>query len=175
MNKEIKTAGHFILGQSHKESFFKKPKELKNRTSLNKTTFSSTKYEELYFGEEWDSRDPFYKELNYEDLEGYFDEPFDRSRKKDTRFNPHSSFVGRLFNFNVWSYAKSFDSIIALYNDCKLSLCGNATQWSDFRQGTRGQVKMKWPTKLLWKSNIAFFSSASADLLRTFLSFTASN
>jgi hypothetical protein len=62
-----------------------------------------------------------------------------------------------LFNFNVWSYAKSFDSIIDLYSDCKLSLCGDATQWSDFRQGTRGQVKMKWPTALLWQSNITFF------------------
>jgi len=39
-----------------------------------------------------------------------------------------------------------------LYTDDGLAFCGNATQWSDFRSGTRGDVKMKWPTELLWKS-----------------------
>ena len=71
---------------------------------------------------------------------------------QNPKFDEHTSFIGRLFNFNVWNHVKNAKTILNLFNDCKLSYCGNATQWSDFRQGTRGQVKMKWPTELLWKS-----------------------
>ncbi|RNA30402.1 adhesion G -coupled receptor L2-like [Brachionus plicatilis] len=37
-----------------------------------------------------------------------------------------------------------------MYQDCKLTYCGTASQWSDFRQGTRGNIKLRWPSNLLW-------------------------
>ena len=69
-------------------------------------------------------------------------------------FEVHSSFIGRIFNFNIWQHEKSAHEIHDLYADCRLMHCGDATQWSDYRQGTRGDVKMKWPTDLLWRKEI---------------------
>jgi hypothetical protein len=157
-NKEIKTAGHFVLGQSHKETFFQKQISMNISSTIERNSFLKNKNEGLLFEDNWDSIDPYYQEfMNDDDLDAYYTEPLDKSRKMSSKFNPHSSFVGRLFNFNVWNYAKNSESILNLYSDCKLSFCGNATQWSDFRQGTRGQVKMKWPTKLLWKSMLFLY------------------
>ena len=113
---------------------------------------------EINLEEEWDSIDPIYDEFNDDDLDAYYGESIESHQKKKSKFNPHSSFVGRLFNFNIWNYVKNSKSISNLYMDCKLSYCGNATQWSDFRQGTRGEVKMKWPTNLLWKSMFYTYS-----------------
>jgi hypothetical protein len=69
---------------------------------------------------------------------------------KSSSYDQRFSFLGRLFNFNIWD--RTFDEKLAqkLWRDGNLVFCGNATQWSDFRQGTIGDVKMKWPTKLLW-------------------------
>ncbi len=73
-----------------------------------------------------------------------------------SKYEQKSSFLGRLFNFNIWDRAFSAEIVHKLYNDEGLTYCGNATQWSDFRSGTRGDVKMKWPTNLLWKFSKAY-------------------
>lgn len=75
----------------------------------------------------------------------------DQKGAKNYNFDDVYSFLGRLFNFNVWDHVKNPHALLNVYLDCKLTECGNATQWSDFRQGTRGDVKLKWPTALLWK------------------------
>ena len=72
---------------------------------------------------------------------------------KEHKFDESLSFIGLLFNFNVWDKEKDRYFISNLFNDCKLEYCGDAIEWSDFRQGTRGDVKMYWPTEILWKSN----------------------
>ena len=129
VNKVIGTAGVFVLGQSHRVNFSLKS----NRKELYSTTTGSSEPKKSP-----DSTNSGGNE-NLED-------------KNSSKFDESVSFVGRLFNFNVWSAVKSPEFIHGLYNDCKLAYCGTAAQWSDFRQGTRGNIKMKWPTELIWKS-----------------------
>jgi hypothetical protein len=66
-------------------------------------------------------------------------------------FDMTAAFIGRLFNFNVWYAERNATDVLELFADCKLLQCGDAAQWSDYRQGTRGNVVMKWPTELLWR------------------------
>lgn len=131
LNREISTAGLFLLGQSHKENFYKKQNKKEIYTPSTK---HATKLEPI--------KD---NEFSFDSL------PSESSEKTNSQFDEKYSFVGRLFNFNIWNHIKPASSILNVYKDCKLAHCGNATQWSDFRQGTRGDVIMKWPTDLLWK------------------------
>ena len=80
-------------------------------------------------------------------------EPEELDEERNSNFDQKFSFIGRLFNFNIWNLAYKPETIARIYNDARLSFCGNAVQWSDFRQGTRGDVKMKWPTGLLWRGD----------------------
>ena len=70
--------------------------------------------------------------------------------KGNLNFNPKMAFHGKIFNFNIWDFAmdNKNGSILGLYHDCTLSACGNVAQWSDFWAGTRGDVKVVWPTTL---------------------------
>ena len=33
--------------------------------------------------------------------------------------------------------------------------CGDAVEWADFRTGTRGAMKMKWPSLIMGKNSIS--------------------
>lgn len=177
INQTISTAGTFVLGQSHGENFMyhkqnsqenskttTSPYETENLSNIDDEESSEFLDESLDYMES-NLRDSKY-DPEYEDID---DESRDSQRNnhhhnkngknghngnKASLFDERLSFIGRLFNFNVWDHVKNNKSIYSLYTDCKLAHCGNATQWSDFRHGTRGDVKMKWPTDLLWKSNL---------------------
>lgn len=100
----------------------------------------------------------FSKSMKRKDLHSSSNSTADSNDDQNSsKFDEKHSFVGRLFNFNVWNEVKSNEFIMNLYSDCKLIYCGTATQWSDFRQGTRGNVKMRWPTELIWTSLCSFF------------------
>lgn len=132
LNKELNTAGVFVLGQSHQESFFvKQSKKESIKSPVNESMFH----------------------MYTDDPNNGFSENIDNSAT--SYFEEKYSFVGRLFAFNIWNHVKNSDSILNIYHDCRLASCGNATQWSDFRQGTRGEVAMKWPTNLLWKKIVS--------------------
>ncbi len=120
-NKEISTAGDFVLGQSKLDEL-----------NLEKLRGDDQTYDQMY------------EKKKLADIVV--------ENKRTRNFDSHFSFIGRIFNFNIWDQAKKVNSILNIYLDCKLTECGNATQWSDFRQGTHGDVKLKWPTSLLWKS-----------------------
>ncbi len=139
-NKPINTAGVFALGQSHKDNFFDKQSYQQNMTS------ESSSFDELSF----DLNDPENKDMLNDEMAVMENE------EKNSKFEQNLSFIGRLFNFNIWNRVMTSKEIQMLFNDCKLIFCGNAVQWSDFRQGTRGQVKMIWRTELLWQSKIRF-------------------
>ena len=40
----------------------------------------------------------------------------------------------------------------ALKNDTLFMKCGDAVEWADFRTGTRGAMKMKWPSLIMGKT-----------------------
>jgi hypothetical protein len=132
-NKEINQAGEFVLGQSYRENFNFKPQQRKEHQQQQQKQQQKAESASS-------SSHGFALDDN-----GYVN-------NLNMKFDKQYSFVGRLFNFNVWNYAKSRPSIARLHEDCRLAYCGNATQWADFRQGTRGEVRMRWPTDLLWKS-----------------------
>lgn len=112
--KEIKTAGTFVLGQSHSKKFYKEKKNSQNQTN------------------------------------------FEVSRDKNFFFDKKLAFAGRIFNFNIWKNVLTSNLIKEIYKDCKLTFCGTAAQWSDFRQGIRGNIKLVWSTKLLWNDLSCF-------------------
>lgn len=112
--KEIKTAGTFVLGQSHSKKFQKEKKKNHNQTNLETTR------DKIFF------------------------------------FDAKLAFAGRIFNFNIWNNVLTANSIKEIYKDCKLSFCGTAVQWSNFRQGIKGNIKFGWSTKLLWNDLSCF-------------------
>ena len=70
-------------------------------------------------------------------------------------FDDRDSFVGSLFNFNIWDYHQKADSIYRIYDDCELSSCGNAVRWSDLWQGIRGDLKIIWPAGFFRNSKLS--------------------
>lgn len=122
-NQVISAGGEFVLGQSHQEPV-------------------PVSVQQLALGELSPTTKPNFK----------YQDDFDETDGKSSNYDRRYSFVGRLFNFNIWDRAFGDNLVKRLFRDGNLIYCGNATQWSDFRQGTIGDVKMKWPTKLLWKS-----------------------
>ena len=130
VNKAIDPAGEFVLGQSYKEPNL-------NPIRPTQNPFSHPNYYEE-------------EAMNYD-----LDQSEEMDDQKSSNYDQKYSFVGRIFNFNIWDRAFPAELVPRIYNDDNLIYCGNATQWSDFRQGTRGDVNFKWPTNLLWKSNFS--------------------
>ena len=56
-----------------------------------------------------------------------------------------------------------------LYKDELFMECGDAVEWSDFRLGTRGAMKLRWPSLILG------ISSSSWRQQYTFSSFVGKN
>jgi hypothetical protein len=137
--KEIHTAGYFILGQSY--SNYKLPVDKKENRNSNNINNNEDNDIERNIGDNEVKRKQETVENNRPNLD-----------VRNFRFDDQFSFLGCLFNFNVWNHVKPSISIINIYEDTRLTYCGNATQWADFRQGTRGDVKLKWPTNIMWKS-----------------------
>ena len=34
-------------------------------------------------------------------------------------------------------------------SSCNMMYCGDAVQWTEFRRGTRGAMKMRWPSGVM--------------------------
>lgn len=58
------------------------------------------------------------------------------------------NFVGEIGHFHVWNEAYNGRQIKEISGDCSLSFCGNVVEWTDFRSGTRGDVKLMWPSNI---------------------------
>ncbi|XP_072038526.1 uncharacterized protein [Amphiura filiformis] len=57
-------------------------------------------------------------------------------------------FRGELSYLNIWQEVLSHERIQEMYKDCTFTYCGNAVEWTDFRSGTRGAMKLRWPSKI---------------------------
>jgi hypothetical protein len=140
--KELNRAGEFILGQSHHPDIYIQRRS-KQRVELDPK--SRQLLFDLYSSDRLSSS-------NQEDTSADLLAAADP--EENSIFEESTAFVGRLFNFNVWDRVPSrvAEFVESIVNDCRLVFCGNAAQWSEYRPGTRGNVKMKWPTYLLWSS-----------------------
>jgi hypothetical protein len=76
-----------------------------------------------------------------------------QQNEKSIYFDERDSFVGSLFNFNIWDLTQSAEEIYRIYSDCGIKYCGNAVKWSDLWQGIRGDLKMIWPAGFFRNSN----------------------
>ncbi|XP_071954422.1 adhesion G protein-coupled receptor L2-like [Antedon mediterranea] len=61
-------------------------------------------------------------------------------------FASHQSFVGSLSHVNIWNETLSIREILNIQKDCFFKYCGNLVEWVDFRGGTRGHMKLRWPS-----------------------------
>lgn len=160
-HKKINTAGMFVIGQSFRESstsfgMTNENKNSKHPSAYAKTSEYSRRVEDTLASIDASSNENYDDSLTNENEE-----------ESDSKFDQFSSFVGRVFNLNIWSHVIKSDNLADLYEDCRLVFCGNSVQWSDFRQGTRGDVQMKWPTDLIWNKN-CFSAENQKETCNTF-------
>ncbi|XP_050390445.2 cadherin EGF LAG seven-pass G-type receptor 1 [Patella vulgata] len=53
---------------------------------------------------------------------------------------------GDLSHLNIWNYAMEKEEVRNITKSCNFMYCGNAVQWVEFRSGTRGAMKIRWPS-----------------------------
>ena len=61
-------------------------------------------------------------------------------------FLPISFSSGDLSHFNIWNFILPPKEVTYLASSCTFQYCGNAVQWVEFRAGTRGAIRMRWPS-----------------------------
>lgn len=143
--KELNRAGEFVLGQSHRaEAYIRR----RNKQKVELDAKSRQILFDLY------SSDRSRTQTHVDDMISVDAIAAAADPEENSVFDETTAYVGRLFNFNVWNRvpARVTEFIGNIVNDCRLVFCGNAAQWSEFRPGTRGNVKIKWPTYLLWST-----------------------
>ena len=68
------------------------------------------------------------------------------------KFSVAFRYIGQMTHVNIWSYVMNQTEIESVYRDCLFIQCGDVVQWIQFREGTRGQMKMRWPSGVLTES-----------------------
>ena len=63
-----------------------------------------------------------------------------------SRFLSISFSSGDLSHFNIWNFILPPKEVTYLASSCTFQYCGNAVQWVEFRAGTRGAIRMRWPS-----------------------------
>ncbi|KAJ8022499.1 Latrophilin-like protein 1 [Holothuria leucospilota] len=58
------------------------------------------------------------------------------------------NYIGDIGQVHVWDNPLSPWDINKIYEDCTFSYCGNVVEWTDFRSGTRGEVKLLWHSRI---------------------------
>ena len=56
------------------------------------------------------------------------------------------AFVGDLAHLHIWDFVLTSQEVSYIKGLCTLMYCGNAVQWIEFRKGTRGAMRMRWPS-----------------------------
>ncbi|KAK3090162.1 hypothetical protein FSP39_009603 [Pinctada imbricata] len=60
-----------------------------------------------------------------------------------------SAFLGDLAHMNIWNEILNAREREEMYTSCNFMYCGNVVQWADFRKGTRGAMKLRWPSGII--------------------------
>ncbi|KAK2189700.1 hypothetical protein NP493_99g02004 [Ridgeia piscesae] len=72
-----------------------------------------------------------------------------RTAHSDYHYDLKYAFLGELGLINIWHRAMSPAEVKSVYSDCLLQTCGDAIEWADFRSGTRGAMRIRWPSMIL--------------------------
>ena len=79
------------------------------------------------------------------------------ARPSEGLFDSKLAFLGHLAFVNIWSRVLTRADVWDVYKDCTLQLCGDAIEWADFRSGTRGALKIRWPSFVYGRCKIFYF------------------
>ncbi|XP_014771943.1 cadherin EGF LAG seven-pass G-type receptor 1 isoform X1 [Octopus bimaculoides] len=74
-----------------------------------------------------------------------------QASREGAYFDTTYAFVGDLSHFNIWDYEMKRQAIRSMYQSCVFMHCGNVVQWAEFRSGTRGAMRLRWPSGLVTK------------------------
>ena len=64
-------------------------------------------------------------------------------------YETDTAFVGDLAHYNIWNVILTSSERRDIFSSCKFMYCGNVVQWADFRSGTRGAMKLRWPSGIV--------------------------
>lgn len=84
-----------------------------------------------------------------------------QSSRPDAYFDTKYAFVGDLSHFNIWDSVMSGKAIRNMYKSCVFMHCGNVVQWAEFRSGTRGAMRLRWPSGLVTRPCFDEFEAAA--------------
>ncbi|XP_059158667.1 cadherin EGF LAG seven-pass G-type receptor 1-like [Physella acuta] len=93
-----------------------------------------------------------------------------QSSRTTAVFNSSLALDGDLSHLNIWNEALGDKQILDMNNSCTFMYCGNAVQWVEFRSGTRGAMKMRWPSGIRTGSYPCNNASSLAKSCETFCS-----
>ncbi|KAL8609771.1 hypothetical protein ACOMHN_042810 [Nucella lapillus] len=71
---------------------------------------------------------------------------------------------GDLSHFNIWNFLLPPKEVSYLASSCTFQYCGNAVQWVEFRSGTRGSIKMRWPSGIFNPETFTCFTEKDAGM-----------
>ncbi|XP_064634672.1 adhesion G protein-coupled receptor L1-like [Lineus longissimus] len=84
-----------------------------------------------------------------------------KSGREMSMIPSQTRFHGQIAHLHIWDYVLNNSDIWSIYKDCKFMWCGNAVQWVDLREGTRGQLRMRWPSGVLQSQCFSVAEAAS--------------
>ena len=76
-----------------------------------------------------------------------------QASRETFKFVQKYAFVGDLAHLHIWDFVMTSEEVNYIKGLCKLMYCGNAVQWTEFRRGTRGAMRMRWPSGIVGRSN----------------------
>ncbi|KAK3761610.1 hypothetical protein RRG08_040305 [Elysia crispata] len=75
-----------------------------------------------------------------------------------------------LVHLNIWDYPMRPEEVRYVNSSCTFMYCGNAVQWVEFRSGTRGAMRMRWPSGVFPKDELCVSKDESSESCDTFCS-----
>ncbi|XP_076456593.1 cadherin EGF LAG seven-pass G-type receptor 1-like [Babylonia areolata] len=85
-----------------------------------------------------------------------------QSSRPGVLFDVSYALEGDLSHFNIWDFILPANEVSYLASSCTFQYCGNAVQWVEFRAGTRGALRMRWPSGIF--SDFTCFTEKDAGV-----------
>ncbi|CAD5123647.1 DgyrCDS11973 [Dimorphilus gyrociliatus] len=94
------------------------------------------------------------------------------ARADEEQWVREKEFVGHVAFLNIWKKVLTLEEIVQIKEDCKLNWCGDGIEWADLRSGTRGPLRMRWPSDVPFSNDICFSGKEQADSCEKFCTVT---
>lgn len=85
------------------------------------------------------------------------------ARTDEEQWVRKKAFIGHVSFLNIWKKVLNSEEIIQIKKDCKLNWCGDGIEWADLRSGTRGPLRMRWPSDVPFTSGVCYTGKDQAD------------